>query len=925
MSYNFSGSSTSKSSYHQQVTTPSSGFWLKPSIREPLGKTTKLVVLGLISLVLGSQRALALPTGGQVASGTATIGQPDATHMNINQTTDRAVINWQEFNIGSQEGVTFIQPSATSATLNRVTGSTPSDIAGSINANGQIMLVNPNGILFQNTANVDVSGLVATTLNISDTNFLSGLLPNQATSPAWSFSTSSGKTPATVENQGNITIRNSGFAALVAPTVTNSGTINALLGKVVLGSGTAATVDFRGDRLISLAVTPGLKTSVSNSGNLIADGGVVKLSARSGAAVLDNVINTTGLIQAQSANNQNGKIVLEGGNNGTVTVAGSLNAAGRVDVTGKTVQVSTGNITAPNAKFTAQGDLTFNQNYTSGGGNLELLTTGTGNISTQKISTQGGTLSINSKNSINTNGADLDSTNGASNGGKITLLANNNITTGSILSLSRNDAGNAGNGGIVSATATNGNITTGNIDSSSSSPVGTTGAGGNVTLTAKGSSGGDINVQGISSGSFASSTAGIGGNVSLTAANTINIGNINNVANTKNNYGNISLTGNEINLNGGDNSIRGDGKTVLMQSSSPGQKIRIGSSDTNATDTLDLTSTDVAALKDGFSNITIGRTNGSGAVTIDPVTFFDPVKIQATGVGGTILANGTISGASGSNSSISLLANGNINTQGIKTYGNTINILSNNGGITTNGQALDTTNGASNGGAMTLTAKNGDINTGNLNTSSTNIDGNAGKGGSIALTATGSSGGNININGSVSTGAYASGNVGYGGNVTFKANNSLTLGSVNQGFASNFSNGSVILQASNIYLNPGATTIFGDSITATGPITAANAPNSSITLGASRNISTQAIRTYGNALTMASLKGSITTNNQHLNTTNGASDAGGISLGAYNGISTGNISSNSYLATGSGNVGKGGDINLTNINGNISTGVVNSS
>jgi filamentous hemagglutinin family protein len=278
-----------------------------------------------------------------VGAGQAQINPVDANRLNIVQQSDRAVINWNSFSIGAPEWVDFQQPSSTSATLNRVTGNTRSDIAGRLTANGQIMLVNPNGILFTPTAQIDVAGLAATTLDIRDQDFMNGILR---------FQQVPGKSLATVENQGQITVKEGGFAALVAPGVVNSGAINARLGKVVLASGTQATLDFYGDGLVSLAVDPNLAEQVigangqplsaliTNSGTVNADGGRVTLSAKAGAAVVDSVINMNGVIQARSVENRNGLIVLSGGDTGLVAVSGNLDASGTSPgQTGGTVQV----------------------------------------------------------------------------------------------------------------------------------------------------------------------------------------------------------------------------------------------------------------------------------------------------------------------------------------------------------------------------------------------------------------------------------------------------------------------------------------------------------------------------------------------------------------------------------------------------------
>jgi filamentous hemagglutinin family protein len=384
---------------------------------------------------------LALPQGGEVKSGQAEIGVGVANlqdrpvlQMSIRQSSDRAVINWQSFSVGSQEWVNFQQPSSTSATLNRVTGNTPSDIAGRITANGQIMLVNPNGILFTPTAQIDVAGLVATTLDISDKDFMTGTLH---------FNQVPDKPLKTVINQGNITVKDGGFAALVGPGVANRGVINARLGKVVLASGTQATMDFYGDGLVSLAVDPtiagqirdtngqALTDLVSNSGTIAADGGTVTLSAKAGAAVVNHVINLSGVIQAQSVQNQNGKIVLSGGEQGTVLVSGNLDASGlESGQTGGTVQVLGERIgLLDGTRIDVSGDAGGGEALI--GGNYQ----GQGPLPNAQFTFGGQNVSINA-NALS-----------SGNGGKVIVWAND--TTRFYGSIVARGGSTSGNGGLV--------------------------------------------------------------------------------------------------------------------------------------------------------------------------------------------------------------------------------------------------------------------------------------------------------------------------------------------------------------------------------------------------------------------------------------------------------------------------------------------
>ena len=176
------------------------------------------------------------PQGGNVVAGQASIGQT-ATRTQVNQTTDRAVIEWRGFDIGANHQVDIAQPAASSWSLQRVTGPDPSAIAGRLTSNGGVAIVNPAGIVFQNGAQVDVAGLIATASDTTNQNFMAGRMTfDGAPRPG-----------ARVENRGSITVREQGLAALVGPAAANSGTIRARLGRVAIAGAEAFTLDLAGD------------------------------------------------------------------------------------------------------------------------------------------------------------------------------------------------------------------------------------------------------------------------------------------------------------------------------------------------------------------------------------------------------------------------------------------------------------------------------------------------------------------------------------------------------------------------------------------------------------------------------------------------------------------------------------------------------
>ena len=261
--------------------------------------------------------AFALPSGGIVAAGTAIISQPNARTLQINQSTQKAILNWQGFSIGGNETVNFRQPNASSVALNRVLSNQPSEIFGRLTATGQVFLVNPNGVFFSPSASVDVGGIVAATLNIRDADFLSG-----------NYTFIRDGNAGGVLNQGVINAPG-GYAALIGPKVANEGFISARMGSVALAAGNQVTLDMIGDGLINVTVNQAaLQAAAANKGTIHADGGTVIMSARSADALLDTVINNEGVIRAASLVERNGSIYLDGGTAGIARVSGALDASG---------------------------------------------------------------------------------------------------------------------------------------------------------------------------------------------------------------------------------------------------------------------------------------------------------------------------------------------------------------------------------------------------------------------------------------------------------------------------------------------------------------------------------------------------------------------------------------------------------------------
>ncbi len=306
----------------------------RTSLKQALKAGTALslpLILGLT--VAGQALALdagALPTGGTVVAGQASIASGPG-HLEVTQTSKRTAIDWRSFDIGSQASVNFAQPGRDAIALNRVNGSAnASQIEGRLTADGTVLLLNPNGVIFGPNSHVDVGGLVASTGKIDTARFMAG-------------DTSLGITGATVGEivvQGHITARDGGLAAFVAPSVRNSGVIVANLGKVALAAGETATLDLYGDHLIELGFGAS-NPLVLNSGQIDAAGGHVQLSAKAASTLVDNIVNNSGVISAASVDNVGGTIVLRA-DGGAAKISGSLDASGAkgggfVETSGDTV------------------------------------------------------------------------------------------------------------------------------------------------------------------------------------------------------------------------------------------------------------------------------------------------------------------------------------------------------------------------------------------------------------------------------------------------------------------------------------------------------------------------------------------------------------------------------------------------------------
>jgi filamentous hemagglutinin family protein len=294
----------------------------------------------------------ALPTGGHLAAGAATISQSGNT-LNVVQASQRAVVNWDSFNVGSQAKVEFIQPNAQAVIHNRVVSATASQIDGMVKANGQVIISNASGVIFGKSAQVDVGAIVATTMDINDREFMEGK------------NTFKGNGKGAVVNYGKLQTKDpKGYIALLAPEVRNEGYILAKGGAanvVALASGSQVTLDFRGDQLMTVKVdASAYKSLIENKRLVQVDGGMVVIAANSAAQLMGSVIKNSGRISTSSMVNNGGVIEILADtvqNLGAIiaNAAGNTGNGGQINIKGNTIALADSSKIKANAKDQGNG------------------------------------------------------------------------------------------------------------------------------------------------------------------------------------------------------------------------------------------------------------------------------------------------------------------------------------------------------------------------------------------------------------------------------------------------------------------------------------------------------------------------------------------------------------------------------------------
>ena len=304
------------------------------------GRSVALALLALAAPGVYAANAADASVSAGMGSVATTTGSAGRT-TTINQSSQRVAIDWLKLSTSAGEALVFKQPNTQAIALNRITGDSPSTLLGSLSANGQVFILNPNGVLFGATSQVNVGGLVASTLGMGNADFMAG---------GGSFTKDAGSSGSVV-NQGRLSAGSGGYIALLAPEVRNEGVITASLGTVLLAAGNKVTLNFNNGSLLGYTIDQGAVKALAENGQLIqADGGQVLLAARAANNLASAAVNNTGVIEARTVGTKAGRILLLADmESGTVNVGGTLDAGapnggngGFIETSGARVKVADG-------------------------------------------------------------------------------------------------------------------------------------------------------------------------------------------------------------------------------------------------------------------------------------------------------------------------------------------------------------------------------------------------------------------------------------------------------------------------------------------------------------------------------------------------------------------------------------------------------
>jgi filamentous hemagglutinin family protein len=601
------------------------------------------------STILLTSTTLANPEGGTVVSGNATISQaPNSTV--IQQNSQQTIIEWNSFNIGANQSTHFQQP-VNGIALNRINSNQGmTQIYGQLSATGRIILVNAAGIYFGTGSVISVGGLIASTSNISNANFLAGKYIFDQPSPYH----------AGIINEGTIRAADYGLVALIGSSITNRGLIEAELGSVVLATGDKFTLDFYGDQLINFSVDAAATQGgrIVNTGTILADGGKILVTAEAAQGVLDNVIDMQGVAQARSVSEADGEIILAA-TTGEINISGKLTTSGYGNVAGGSIQISADKITLqPQAIISANGG-THGGNITLSANSAILIS---GDISAVGKSTGaiGGNITVAANTIQLTNGSTLN-VSGNAGGGNVMFTGAAGLTATHVpatfigtdaMSMVLADALNSGSGGNINLFSDS--VSLSGVIRAAGLASGTVGGSIQVAANSFSAAGATLNVSGYAGGGSVVVTGQPAANGNPTAAVYINVdsatsilanalavgsgGNIDLYADTVTVAGNLSATGDGVATVGGSiqiaaNTFIATGATLNVSGGAAGGSVTVAS-------TPGSQSKAAYIGIDGYSNILANANSNNGVagninLYADNVTLAGTLSAQGTGANST--------------------------------------------------------------------------------------------------------------------------------------------------------------------------------------------------------------------------------------------------------------------------------------------------
>ncbi len=727
----------------------------KPLSIKPLSIKLSKIARAIRNIALASSvvttpgLVMADPSGGAIGhdSGGGSNITPNVGHYVIDQTGNSLYIDWTSFDLANGEFVTFNQPSSTAVALNNISGGGSSSIAGTINANGRIFLINPDGIVFGNTASINVNGLIASSLLLSEADFAAG-----------NYVFTNGGQNGNVTNEGTLTAGEGGFITLLGHDVSNAAgaSILATKSQANLISAEQVTFNFSQNGLLQFTVDQAVAkaTAVSNAGSINATDGWVVMSAQSADNIIANTVNNTGILTATGVDTSTGEVYLVGGNgsvglgqvnsallnvsaNGHITSGDGLNVSGTatldsgnghsisvnnagnnfgsLSLTGVDATVTTGSaVNLSGVSLSGHLSLTTNGAITDTGavgvGGVTTLITGDNSVitldeaandfATITIASTGDSVILNDINDITL--ATINATNlSVATAGNITQSADltvsgnaNFAATGAdvLLNTSSNNFGSLSLSGVnaavteASATDLSGATLSGNLNLMSAGAIsdsGTVKVAGNTTLSTANNS--TIALNDASNDFTAVTVTSTGDSVELVDANTLDLGAINATSLAITAVGDITQS--SALTTSGNASFNGANVLLNTQTNNFGSLSLAGG---NAV-VLEGSSTDLnsASLSGNLDLTSIGAITDSGTVSVAGITTLN------TGNGSTIALNdgsndfATVTVAS-TGDSVELVDVNNLNLGGIDATDLTVTATGNvtqAGGLTISGNA----------------------------------------------------------------------------------------------------------------------------------------------------------------------------------------------------------------------------------------------